>query len=93
MGDDERDPVRAVGIQLGEDLLLGLGVDRGGGLVQDPDAGAAEVDPAEREPLPLTAGDAAAAPLLAGRCPRRPLGVQPSAPAMAANQPGVVRAA
>lgn len=49
------DPGGLLALQLGEDLLLGLGVDRRGGLVEHSDPSVAQVDRGQGESLPLPA--------------------------------------
>src|SRR5690606_7972082 len=54
--DNDGDPLGSAAQQLGEDLLLALCVDGRGRFVQDPDRCVAEVNPGQRQSLPLTAG-------------------------------------
>jgi hypothetical protein len=61
VGDDQRGPTPHQLAEGGVDLLLGLGVDRRGGVVQDEDAGIGEQGPGERHPLALPARQAEAA--------------------------------
>ena len=56
MGDEDGGLVTAQGIKLAEDLLLGNGVQRGGGLIQNKDVRIAVKGARHRQLLPLTAG-------------------------------------
>ncbi len=70
MGDQQRDPPAAVAgepAQRREDGVLGARVHRRRGLVGDHEAGVAVEPAGDADPLPLPAGDVAAAPELAGQ--------------------------
>ena len=57
LGDDEGGPPGHQGAQRLLDLLLGLGVDARGGVVQDQDARVEEERAGDRDPLLLPAGE------------------------------------
>jgi hypothetical protein len=58
------DPAGTRFLQFGEDLALGLGIDRTGRLVKDPDRCITQADPCQSEPLPWAVGQTDTAPLL-----------------------------
>jgi hypothetical protein len=61
VADDHRDAVAGLRAQLLDHLELGVGVERGGGLVEHQHAAAAVVEPRQRQPLPLAARELLAA--------------------------------
>ena len=59
--DDQGRPALEGGVEGALDRGLGLGVEVGGGLVEDDDRGLLEQQPGDGEPLPLAAGEPVAA--------------------------------
>ncbi len=57
VGDDQRRPLPGHLVQPGVDVRLDLGVDRGGGVVEDQHVGVAQDGAGERDALALTAGE------------------------------------